>query len=111
MTRQEAIQELQNCKGLIQQDGQDYLDDRDIPILDMAIESLSAEAVQGEWISNHDGSWNCSECGLRVFVYAKGNFCPNCGAKMTKGGDNNESIPDWQKEIEEEYEWLHWDIR
>ena len=44
MTREEAIQELQNCKGLIQQDGQDYLDERDIPLLDMAIEALSAEA-------------------------------------------------------------------
>lgn len=41
MTREEAIQELQNCKGLIQQDGQDYLDERDIPLLDMAIEALS----------------------------------------------------------------------
>lgn len=49
MTREEAIQELQNCKELIQQDGQDYLDERDIPLLDMAIEALSAEAVQG-WI-------------------------------------------------------------
>lgn len=37
---------------------------------------------QGEWVSNHDGSWNCSECGLRVLIYAKGNFCPNCGADM-----------------------------
>jgi hypothetical protein len=45
MTREEAIQELQNCKGLIQQDGQDYLDERDIPLLDMAIEALSADAV------------------------------------------------------------------
>lgn len=35
---------------------------------------------KGEWESNHDGTWNCSECGLRVLVYAKGNFCPNCGS-------------------------------
>ena len=40
MTREEAIQELQNCKGLIQQDGKDYLDERDIPLLDMSIEAL-----------------------------------------------------------------------
>ena len=52
---------------------------------DMAIEALSAERT-GEWISNHDGCWNCSECGLRVLIYAKGNYCPNCGAKMM-GGD------------------------
>lgn len=42
----------------------------------------SADRPQGEWVSNHDGSWNCSECGLRVLIYAKGNFCPNCGADM-----------------------------
>lgn len=35
-----------------------------------------------EWISNHDGTWNCSNCGLRVLIYAKGNYCPNCGVKM-----------------------------
>lgn len=50
------------------------------------IESIpSAEPKTGEWIPNHDGSWNCSECGLRVFVYAKGNYCPNCGADMRCG--------------------------
>ena len=48
MTREEAIQELQNCKGLIQQDGQYYLDERDIPIIDMAIEALQADAVSRE---------------------------------------------------------------
>lgn len=55
--------------------------------LDKAIEALSADRPQGEWVSNHDGSWNCSECGLRVFIYAKGNYCPNCGARM-KGADD-----------------------
>lgn len=53
--------------------------------IDMAIEALSADRPTGEWVSNHDGTWNCSECGLRVFVYAKGNYCPNCGAKMESG--------------------------
>ena len=46
MTREEAIQELQNCKGLIHQDGQDFLDERDIPLLDMAIKALAKD----EWI-------------------------------------------------------------
>lgn len=45
ITREEAIQELQNCKGLIQQDGQDYLDERDIPLLDMAIEALTEKNI------------------------------------------------------------------
>ena len=41
MERAEAIEQLQNCKDLIKQDGQDYLDERDFPLLDMAIEALS----------------------------------------------------------------------
>ena len=41
----------------------------------------------GEWVSNHNGYWDCSECGLRVLIYAKGNFCPNCGAKMKEAND------------------------
>ena len=53
----------------------------------LMIEAPSIDLKYGEWISNHDGSWNCSECGLRVFIYAKGNFCPNCGADM-RGKDN-----------------------
>lgn len=40
MTREEAIEQLQNCKGLIKQDGKDWLDERDIPLLDMAITAL-----------------------------------------------------------------------
>ncbi len=50
----------------------------------MAIEALSERT--GEWIPNHTGYWKCSKCGLRVLVYAKGNYCPNCGARM-EGGD------------------------
>ena len=57
--------------------------------LDKAIEALSTDRPQGYWISNHDGSWNCSECGLRVLIYAKGNYCHNCGADM--GGEKDET--------------------
>ena len=45
------------------------------------------EPKRGEWISLHNGKWKCSECGIEVLIYAKGNFCPNCGAKM-KGADD-----------------------
>ena len=50
----------------------------------LSLPTLSPDDVRGvgKWISNHDGSWNCSKCGLRVLIYAKGNYCPNCGAKM-----------------------------
>ncbi len=55
------------------------------------------------------------------YVKPKGNY-EFFGGECAKEGDaesatttdcisRNESIPDWQKEIEEEYEYLHWDIR
>ena len=61
-------------------------------------EVASADAEQGEWIERED--WNgdyyydCSVCG-ESFVLCDGtpsmnlyHFCPNCGAKMDKGGDS-----------------------
>lgn len=47
----------------------------------------TVELKQGEWISLHNGKWKCSECGIEVLIYAKGNFCPNCGCRM-KGADD-----------------------
>lgn len=104
MTREEAIQELQNCKGLIQQDGQDYLDERDIPLLDMAIEALSerniardiatiieneqdmrvmlqnADRPKGEWNKFDTGIYLCSNCNWAVGN--EYNYCPCCGTRM-----------------------------
>lgn len=166
MKRAEAIEQLQNCIDLIKQDGKDYLDERDIPLLDMAIEALSkpnyesdnevrlavtnrkkekvilwdafgeveyyptthgrlidADALieycenqksktisnndiarfptisedrpQGEWICKGDYAI-CSKCGGSSGTQYDGveripritAFCPHCGVRMTKGGDN-----------------------
>ena len=45
MNNQEAINELQSAIDLIKQDGKDWLDERDIPILEMAVAALKAQ----EW--------------------------------------------------------------
>ena len=42
MTNREVIEQLENAIGLIKQDGKDWLDDRDIPILEACIKSLTA---------------------------------------------------------------------
>ena len=42
MTREEAIEQLEFAIELIKKNGKDYLDERDIPILEIAISALSA---------------------------------------------------------------------
>lgn len=63
---------------------------------DMAIKALTSEAVQGEWIDidNYYRLATCSHCH-KVTMFEKWgedikpyNYCPNCGAKMVKGGDD-----------------------
>ena len=58
--------------------------------IDMAIEALSERT--GEWIFNPKDAIElmftkpkCSKCGFESSD--GGNYCPNCGAKMCKGGD------------------------
>lgn len=74
-----------------------------VEALRMAIDALQTEAVQGEWIDEDGnkvpldkdgyplGSCWCNQCHEWLVgsdEYAiKGNFCPNCGAKMLREDD------------------------
>jgi rubrerythrin len=50
MTNEEIIEQLENAIELIKQDGKDWLDDRDIPILEVCIKALEQEQ-SGDLIS------------------------------------------------------------
>lgn len=94
-TREDALYELERCKSIIQNSKMDWLDERDIPVLDRAIEALEKQKI-GFWVRQPHPNWGkwgvsiarCSECG---FFGGTGiwNYCPNCGAKMVKKGDND----------------------
>ena len=54
MTNGEIIEQLENTIGLIKQDGKDWLDDRDIPILEACIKALTAlDKIRAEIIAKH----------------------------------------------------------
>ena len=95
MTREEAIKII-DCYDINFYD----LSGEKIPAyklaeaFDMAIEALSAEAVQGEWIDRSEGgrvlnpwweSHKCDQCGY--CGSGAWNFCPNCGARMGGGAE------------------------
>ena len=115
MTREEAINTLGKLKRYISGGG--VTDRKANKAIDMAIESLQAEAVQDEalkigvlailervskpdreekamtkWEMKPDpfGFFDdipvCSECGCTTKMREKTKYCPNCGAKMDKGG-------------------------
>lgn len=55
----------------------------------------AAPVVHGRWISYLDGEhlmperyYKCSVCSDRGYRFRR-NYCPNCGAKMDGGNDND----------------------
>ena len=44
----------------------------------------------GRWIASHDEFCACSICKYPVYVgWNQTNYCPNCGAKMDEGDEND----------------------
>ena len=61
MTNLEIIEQLENTIGLIKQDGKDWLDDRDIPMLEACIKALTAlDKIRAEiqHLSRADSKYN-----------------------------------------------------
>ena len=98
MTRDEATQELAEWITQLIEHGVPNYSTR-YKALKLAIEALSAESVEGEWIvtehcSNEFGfrKWieiECPFCGERPTYENLDNmkYCPNCGAKMKGQGE------------------------
>lgn len=87
MTREEAIKTL---RELWRETNDSWYEEA----YNMAIEALSADAVQGEWLTGKGTSMMCPVCGTLFNKHTDffdfeefANFCPNCGARM-KGGED-----------------------
>ena len=57
------------------------------------LEALPSAQRTGRWIyndyGNGCGNWHCSACNNISIVYDKNaKYCPNCGAEMTKGEED-----------------------
>ena len=91
MTKEKAIEQFKYAIDLIKQDGKDYLDERDIPMLEMGIQALENQKT-GHWIRITNGAirekYTCSECGRQIEDCGIENLLPikypycHCGAKM-----------------------------
>ena len=74
----------------------EFRDGRDVYDIMESIEQLpSAEPKTGEWLwDSGDGEYFCSECkttqgnSTTEIISGEWNFCPNCGARMYKGGED-----------------------
>lgn len=81
MTREEAIKIL-NVLAWVQ-GGPDR--EKIIKAVSMAIESLSADRPQGEWVQIERSivkAWSCSRCGNVTSHHT--DYCAVCGADMRK---------------------------
>lgn len=93
MTKEEAIKQLEYTILLIIQDGKDYMDERDIPVLKMAIQALKQQPKIGQWIPltvkdddcdcwgriDSHVEFKCSNCSKISKICSK--YCPECGEK------------------------------
>ena len=72
-------------------DGVDAIDIKDVDAIPAAD---VAPVVHGHWVQTKAPFMNecedCSVCGYRTVWGHRYNYCPNCGAKMD-GGANNEA--------------------
>ena len=59
----------------------------DLPAVD------AVPIVYGEWTTKrtwmHDGEWYCSVCDYEPVVFMESSYCPNCGAKMDAGDEDD----------------------
>lgn len=89
--------------------------DIDLKELKMILKYVStidaAPVMHGEWVTTraiiHDGELYCSLCGQEAlaeygrYTYIKSNYCPNCGAEITRFSEH-EAVATWNRRAQPE---------
>jgi len=87
MNPEEAIEELENATLLIIANGKDWMDERDLPVLKMAIDALKKQ-IPRKPIGEHYAHMRCPSCNHRIpsgqgsSSRRRDNWCNYCGQKI-----------------------------
>lgn len=81
MKIEEAIEQLQGAKLLIIAQGKDWLDERDFPVLECAINALEKQIPKKFKMADDNYTPVCPVCGEAIW-YMK--WCNNCGQRLDK---------------------------
>lgn len=87
MDTENAIEQLEFAIDLIKQNGKDWLDERDIPMLEKAIEALQkCNLKKRKKIT--DGFAKCQHCHkyIRLPIIEYYICCPECGRQLDWSG-------------------------
>ena len=84
---EEAIEELENATLLIIANGKDWMDERDLPVLKMAIDALKKQ-IPMKPTGEHYAHMRCPSCNHRIpsgqgsSSRRRDNWCNYCGQKI-----------------------------
>lgn len=87
MTNQEALEQLEYAKEIINRQGKDYLDERDFPVLECAINALEKQ-IPKKPTGEHYAHMRCPSCNHRIpsgmgsSSRRRDNWCNYCGQKI-----------------------------
>ena len=87
MTITEAIEQLEYMKSLIESSGKDWVDERDLPLIDLVMDLLKKQ-IPKQWQKENRGGVEytavCPECGYGTYWSDAGyyEYCPLCGQKL-----------------------------
>ena len=117
MNNQEAVYELQYAIDLIKQDGKDWLDERDIPILEAAISALqaqeektqlSAEGTTSDLISRQDAIEAVEHITSSMSVCVNTDECHGMKRMQRQAVIELTNLPSAQPEIIRCEDCKHW---